>query len=212
MNSITSALTDCNPDRQKELLTYFNNLEANPDGYKLAINELTSNRSSLNESAIFFYLKIIECHLKTRYELDSDENRFLVKQYVYNYFVSKKYDYQSFLLNKYASIVNLLFQIEYTNGRWTTFFQDFLAHCNDKSSSGLFLRILDQINNEIGEREHIVTLKEIEKSTIIKDLMRDCAVNLIVQFWFNLVVSFFIKIQINLYQYVQNRLIFSYTF
>lgn len=189
MNSITSALTDSNSDRQKELLIYFQNLEQQTDGWKLAIQELTNNRTNLDESAIFFYLKIIECYIKNRFELDSEENRFLVKKYVYNYFVSKKYDYQSFLLNKYATIVNELFLIEYPNGKWQTFFHDYLGQCNDKESSGLFLRILDQINTDIGEREHILTLKEIEKSTLIKDLMRESAVNLIVQFWFNLVVS-----------------------
>lgn len=190
MNSITSALTESNTNRQKELLVYFQNLEQNPDGYKLAINELTNNRSNLDESTIFFYFKIIECHIKTRFELDSEENQFLIKQYVYNYFITKKYDYQPFLLNKYASIVNSLFQIEFPLNKWPTFFQDFLTHCNDKESSSLFLRIIDQINLDIGEREHIVTVKEMEKSTLIKDLMRESAVNLIVQFWFNLVVSF----------------------
>lgn len=118
-----------------------------------------------------------------------EANKFLIKQYVFNYFVVKKYDYQSFLLNKYASVVNELFRIEYPSGNWSTFFQDYLTHCNDKESSMLFLRILDQINTDIGEREHIITPKEIEKSTIIKDLMRDNAVNLIVEFWFSLVVS-----------------------
>lgn len=189
MNSITGALADSSGDRQKELLAYFQNLEQNPEGYKLAINELTNNRSNLNDSAVFFYFKIIECHIKTRFELDSEENRFLVKQYVCNYFVAKKYDYQSFLLNKYASIVNSLFQVEYPLRKWPTFFSDFLAQCNDKHSCSLFLRILDQINVEIGEREHILTVKEMEKSGLIKDLMRESDVNRIVQFWFSLIVS-----------------------
>ena len=191
MNSITSALTDSSGARQKELLAYFQNLEQNADGYKLAINELTTNRTGLNDSAVFFYFKIIESHIKSRFELDSEENRFLVKQYVCNYFVSKKYDYQSFLLNKYASIVNSLFQVEYPAGRWPTFFSDFLAQCSSKESCSLFLRILDQINVEIGEREHILTVKEMEKSTRIKDLMREADVGLLVQFWFNLIVSWF---------------------
>lgn len=189
MNTITSALTDSSGSRQKELLAYFQGLEQNPDGYKLAINELTTNRSGLNDSAVFFYFKIIESHIKSRFELDSDDNRFLVKQYVCNYFVVKKYDHQSFLLNKYASIVNSLFQVEYPAGRWSSFFADFLAQCNDKESCSLFLRILDQINVEIGEREHILTAKEMERSTQIKDLMRESDVSLIVQFWFNLIVS-----------------------
>lgn len=191
MNSITSALTDSSGARQKELLAYFQNLEQNEDGYKLAINELTNNRSALNESTVFFYFKIIESHIKNRFELDSEENRFLVKQYVCNYFMAKKYDYQSFLLNKFASIVNSLFQVEYPLGKWRLFFTDFLSHCDDKESCSLFLRILDQINVEIGEREHILTVKEMEKSTRIKDLMRESDVSLIVQFWFNLIVSRF---------------------
>jgi len=189
-NPITSALTNSSSDRQKELLIYFQNLEQQTDGWKLSINELTNNRANLDDSAVFFYLKIIESYIKNRFESDNDENKFLVKKYVYDYFVSKKYDYQQFLLNKYAAIINALFLIEYPLGNWTTFFEDFLAQCNTKESSGLFLRILDQINTDIGDREHILTIKESEKSTLIKDLMRENAVNLIVQFWFNLISTY----------------------
>lgn len=91
-------------------------------------------------------------YLLNRYELDTVENKTFLRQFLSNWFTSAP-NSSAFVLNKFASIVDIVFLVDFPSRRWNTFFHDFLVLCQTQSHCDLFLRILLQINSDVADRE-----------------------------------------------------------
>lgn len=57
------------------------------------------------------------------------------------------------ILNKFAQVVDFVFLADFPNGKWNSFFQDFMSVCLNEKNTYLFLKILMQINSDIADRE-----------------------------------------------------------
>ena len=81
-----------------------------------------------------------------------------------NWFTSNDHSYSTFILNKFAQIIGSLFLVDYPNGRWIRFFQDFISVCHSDVQRLIFLKILQQINADIADNE----LNRSQKVSIIE--------------------------------------------
>jgi exportin-T len=93
----------------------------------------------------------------------------------------------AFLVNKFAQVVALLCLTDFPARRWDSFFHDFMRLCNNERSFTIFLKMLQQVNQDIADREFSKTQKEMEKGTLIKDIMRDVVMMDLSSFWFNII-------------------------
>lgn len=75
-----------------------------------------------------------------------------MRQFVYSWFSSNQRQ-SVVILNKFAQVVVAVFLMDYPPHRWNSFFHDFMALCQSERHFLLFLKILQQINTEIADRE-----------------------------------------------------------
>lgn len=92
-------------------------------------------------------------------------------------------------MNKFATIVDDIFLVDFPTRRWDTFFHDFMRLCHSPETCFLFLKILQSINADIADRELNKTAKENDRNNRIKDLIRELSMYELAQFWFNIIVS-----------------------
>ncbi|RWS27432.1 Exportin-T-like protein [Leptotrombidium deliense] len=201
LSLVSNYLTSSDPSLQKETeifvtqaFNYFETLRSDVNGWKICVETLLNCGQQLSESAVFFCLHVIENYLKTNYELDDESNRNVFRQFVFSWFSVNEVN-SIYILNKFAYIVNTLFLFDFPSQRWNTFFQDFLAVCQNQRNCDLFLRILLQINADVADREIPRTPKktyehsENERNNLIKDKMRETCLLDVAHFWFNVIVS-----------------------
>ncbi|KAJ6219416.1 hypothetical protein RDWZM_005228 [Blomia tropicalis] len=174
--------------QQKVVLEYFDSLKNNPHGWKLCAETLLTDAIK-DESAIFFCFQVIEDYIKSRYVLDDEENRKALNHLILSLF-EKDLFVSSFIQNKYAHLVNSIFLADFPNQKWNSFFNDFLSRCDGVVKCDIFLRILIQINLDIADREIPRTTKDMQRNTLIKDLMRETCLVDLAQFWFNIINTY----------------------
>ena len=140
-----------------------------------------------------------------RYEKDVAENQAVLKQFILSLFSqapvcqtsqltngltnghSGQQQESTFLLNKFAQIIALLCLMDFPTRRWHSIFHDLMRLCNNERSFTIFLKMLQQVNQDIADREFSKTAKEAEKGTLIKDMMRDVVMMDLSTFWFNII-------------------------
>ncbi|XP_046912928.2 exportin-T-like [Dermatophagoides farinae] len=174
--------------QQKEVLDYFQSLKCNPIGWKICAETLLTD-SINDEMGIFFCFQVIEDYIKSRYNTDSDDERIILKHFIITMF-EKNLLITNYLQNKYAHLVNTLFLIDFPQQKWPTFFKDYLGRCESRIKCELFLRVLIQINLDIADREIPKTTKEMQRNTLIKDMMRESCLMDLAQFWFNIINTY----------------------
>ncbi|KAI7697392.1 Exportin-T [Sarcoptes scabiei] len=177
-----------NSFHQKEILEYFDTLKNDPNGWKICIEAIHSE-SIKDENTMFFCFQVIENYIRSRYENDVDENRLIINRLIFALFEKESFE-SNFLQNKYAHLVNTLFLIDFPQQKWHNFFRDFLSRCKTQMTCTLFLRILVQINLDIADREIPRTAKELERNTLIKDMMREICLVDLARFWFNVINTY----------------------
>ncbi|XP_054160885.1 exportin-T-like [Oppia nitens] len=173
---------------QKEAIEYFERLKSDQNGWKLCVECLVKSQV-VDDSAIFFCLQVIEHYIKTRYSSDSEDNRTLIRQFIFHWFNTKHLTL-NYIENKFAYIVNSVFLVDFPLQKWNTFFTDILSLCQNQENCDLFLRILLQINADVADREIPRSQKELERNTLIKDLMRETCLLELAQFWFNVINTY----------------------
>ncbi|CAG2105834.1 unnamed protein product, partial [Medioppia subpectinata] len=173
---------------QKETIEYFERLKSDEFGWKLCVDCLVSNQV-VDESAVFFCLQVIENYIKTRYSSDSDERRAVLRRFIFEWFNCNHFS-SNYILNKLAYIVNSVFLLDFPLQKWNTFFADILSVCQNQQNCDLFLRILLQINGDVADREIPRSAKEMERNTIIKDLMRETCLQELADFWLNVINTY----------------------
>lgn len=114
--------------------------------------EALSSGQIKDESALFFCLQVVDDYVKSRYATDMESQQVLLKQTILLLFDKDMFD-SNYLQNKFASLVNSVFLVDFPVQKWANFFKDFLQKCNSPVKCDVFLRMLIQINYDIADKE-----------------------------------------------------------
>ncbi|XP_015780138.1 PREDICTED: exportin-T-like [Acropora digitifera] len=171
---------------------YLEELKNSPDGWKLCGDALIRNIYS-DETAKFFCFQVLEHQIKTRHQascpLDQDAIRKFLLSWLHSQCCAQSDD-ESFLKNKAAQVFSLIFVRDYPE-QWPSFFSD-LLQCLQFGSQAvdMYLRILKAIDEEVVDRDVVRSPQLNERSTKIKDTMRDTCVVELVESWYNILQTY----------------------
>lgn len=169
---------------QDRALQYFEHLKNLPDGWKLCAHALTSGTYEGNDHAKFFCLQVVEYYLRNRYGQSGPEDHSLVKNLIASLLqLQGQQQDKSFIRNKVSQIISLAFVVDYP-ARWVGFFSDLLQCLNiGHLAVDMYLRVLQQIDSEVVDREIVHSPQETERNTRIKDAMREHSVLQLAESW-----------------------------
>ncbi|XP_029201596.2 exportin-T-like [Acropora millepora] len=171
---------------------YLEELKNSPDGWKLCGDALIRNIYS-DETVKFFCFQVLEHQIKTRHQascpLDQDAIRKILLSWLHNQCCAQSDD-ENFLKNKAAQVFSLIFVRDYPE-QWPSFFSD-LLQCLQFGSRAvdMYLRILKAIDEEVVDRDVVRSPQLNERSTKIKDTMRDTCVVELVESWYKILQTY----------------------
>lgn len=172
-----------NPEAQTHLITYFEELKKQDEGWQ-SCGDILARKLYEDERVLFFCLQVMEAHLK-RYPTFSDANKDAFKSCLKKWH-QQMYScgFQTFLKNKTAQLFCLLFVQEYPQS-WLTFFHEILSTLDrGVIAVDIYLRILVSIDEEVVARHIPHTQEEFHRNTAIKDHMREHCVCDLVESWY----------------------------
>lgn len=174
-----------NPDAQTHLLTYFEELKKQDEGWQ-SCGDILARKLYNDERVLFFCLQVMEAHSK-RYSSFNDSLKDTFKSYLKEWHRQLcTCGVQTFVKNKTAQLFCLLFVQEYPRN-WLTFFHELLAVLDlGVLAVDIYLRILISIDEEVVARHIPHTQEEFHRNTAIKDHMREHCVRDLVESWYQI--------------------------
>lgn len=174
------------PDAQRHILTYFEQLKEQKNGWQVCGEVLAQHRYE-DERVNFFCLQVMEAFIKRNYSSSdlSEQNDFkLCLQQWYNHCCTKAQ--KNYIRNKSAQLFCLIFIMEYPQ-KWNSFFNEILSLL-EAGPLGIdaYLRVLISIDEEVVARQIPHTDAEFQRNTAIKDHMRDHCVTDLVESWYQI--------------------------
>ncbi|XP_066912669.1 exportin-T-like [Clytia hemisphaerica] len=174
------------PEAQQHILSYFDELKKQDNGWQICCEVLTQNRVD-DERVKFFCLQVLEAHIKTKYASSdqTQQNAFkLCLQQWYQHCCQSAQ--KTFIRNKSAQLFCLIFVQEYPQ-KWNSFFNEMLSLVGaGPLGIDAYLRVLVAIDEEVVARQINHTDIEFQRNTAIKDRMRDHCVTDLVESWFQI--------------------------
>lgn len=191
-NLLQELQTAANATSQAGALHYFEQLKNSPDGWKLCGDALIRNLCS-DETAKFFCFQVLEHHIKTRHSSSSLVDQHTVREILLSWLRNQscaESDDKNFLKNKAAQVFSLVFVCDYPEN-WPSFFPD-LLQCFQFGSRAvdMYLRILKAIDEEVVDRDTVRSPQLNERSTKIKDTMRDTCITELVDSWYRILQTY----------------------
>ncbi|XP_071784413.1 exportin-T-like [Asterias amurensis] len=173
-------------------LAYFEQLKQSDDGWKLCAEAIMQGMYE-SDHIKFFCFQVLENFLKTRYSSAISSDQQILKQSLLQWLQMQTlstHEEKNFIRNKAAQLFSLLFISDFPH-RWPGFFTDLIQLLNaGPASVDMYLRILVAIDEDVVDRETIQTQEDATKSTLLKDSMRERAVNEMVNSWYNILKTY----------------------
>lgn len=180
------AIANPDPQTQRQVLQYFEQLKHSADGWKQCAQAFSSGEFQQNDHVRFFCLQVCEHYLKTRYQPADREEQTNVRVFLMNCLQiagNERSPEKSFILNKLAQIISLAFLVDFPT-RWPTFFDDLLGTLNQGHLAvAMYLRVLLAIDQEVVDRDIAHNSQESARNSAIKDRMREQCVAQLADSW-----------------------------
>ncbi|GAM18310.1 hypothetical protein SAMD00019534_014850, partial [Acytostelium subglobosum LB1] len=177
---------------KQRAVTYTETLRDSPDGWKFCLEKLFQTN---NVYVKFFCLHVFQDVITTgqRYAQLTQDDRYRLRTTVVSYLsnvLASNPNEEKLIKNKYAQVVVLLFKKEYPE-KWQSFFSEMLSMLpKGVNAIDIVLRILKSIDQEVVRVDVNRTQEELNHNTLIKDAMREGAINDIVKLWYEILVHY----------------------
>ncbi|RXG73630.1 Exportin-T [Armadillidium vulgare] len=176
---IQGLFTPSNNHQHSQALQNLQRLKEDRNSWKTCATTLASSGSSLDDKAKFVCLQVLEHFAKTSFATATTEDQTLFRQNVFQWMSSiclSSTHEKLFIRNKTAQLLSLIFIVDYIS-RWPTFIDDLLSmQQHGPNAVDLYLKILLAIDAEVVDRDILHTQAETERSTLLKDTMRERSV------------------------------------
>ncbi|XP_018496397.1 exportin-T [Galendromus occidentalis] len=184
---VRAFLSTGDADAHQRAIDYFEELKHSRNGWRQSL-ETVIGSPNLDGGSVFFYLSVIEHHVKVHYASAGEDEQRLVRTFFEEWLArAGQRKSEVFVANKFAHIVSQIVLVDFP-ARWRTFFND-LLRITTQLGWDLYLRILIAINQSIAEREVQRSAEEAARGTLIKDTMREICVPQLVDSWYNILVT-----------------------
>ncbi|KAF2069462.1 hypothetical protein CYY_009217 [Polysphondylium violaceum] len=176
-------------DIKQKALAYIDQIKNSPDAWKFCLQRLGQTGNSIHLK--FFCFQIFQDLILHKYSTLTAEESNKLKAGLINWLKTHLANgtEDPAIKNKYSQIVALLFKQEYPE-QWPSFFDDYLSLLNlGPSVIDIFLRICKAIDEQVVSLAYRSSA-ELAQNTLIKDTMRDHAIEKIVKSWYDILVLF----------------------
>jgi len=175
-------------DIKQKALAYIDQIKNSQDAWKFCLQRLGQTK---NIHVKFFCFQIFQDLILHKYSTLTGEESNRLKVELVNWLKTHLSNgtEDNAVKNKYSQIVALLFKQEYPE-QWPTFFDDYLSLLNlGPAVIDIFLRICVAIDEQVVSLAYRSSA-ELAQNTLIKDTMRDHAIEKIVKSWYDILVLF----------------------
>ncbi|KAL7641021.1 UNVERIFIED_CONTAM: hypothetical protein RMT77_008158 [Armadillidium vulgare] len=190
---IQGLFTPSNNHQHSQALQNLQRLKEDRNSWKTCATTLASSGSSLDDKAKFVCLQVLEHFAKTSFATATTEDQTLFRQNVFQWMSSiclSSTHEKLFIRNKTAQLLSLIFIVDYIS-RWPTFIDDLLSmQQHGPNAVDLYLKILLAIDAEVVDRDILHTQAETERSTLLKDTMRERSVIKMANSWYDILVQY----------------------
>ncbi|XP_062522258.1 exportin-T-like [Corticium candelabrum] len=157
-----------------DLLTYFEQLKASPNGWLLCADTFVRNVYR-DQYVQFFLIQVIEHHIRNRHVASEETEKMKLRQMMLTWIenqATSKVKEKGVIIRKVAQLFALLLLTDYPQ-QWPTFFADLFHRLHlGVACIEVYLRILLAIDDEITERDVLHTPEEMARNVLIRDTMR----------------------------------------
>ena len=184
--------TNVDPKLKSQAEQYLLQLQQSEDGWSLSIATLQrsiQNYDPNGEQLLFWTLGTLVTCVPKKFPVlpDPEREQFCDMLFGWLATVVPSRNVPLFIKNKFAQLMVVAFELQWPT-RWVNFWSTLfglLSKCVDMID--VFLRILDTIDERIVDQDFVV---DRQRSTLIKDAMREKCVTEIVATWYNILGAF----------------------
>eukprot|EP01117_Protostelium_nocturnum_P002827 TRINITY_DN13746_c0_g1_i1.p1 TRINITY_DN13746_c0_g1~~TRINITY_DN13746_c0_g1_i1.p1 ORF type:complete len:965 (-),score=282.39 TRINITY_DN13746_c0_g1_i1:38-2932(-) len=188
-SAVIASFNPTAPELRKKANEYCESVKAAPDGWKFCLEKFFGSNVL---QVKFFCLVVIQETIQYKYNALSAADQNLLRQTLLRFIreVIPQSEPEGEIKNKFAQIVALLFKVEYPQS-WPTFFSDITSSLSLSTSSvDMFLRVMNNIDDEIINQEMLRNTEEVARSAEIKDYIRDHAIVELASTWYSILETF----------------------